>query len=1108
MKIKELLPSQDYVNAKNISLFVNAELSREESILKVEKADNIFDFSVKFEQERNASYKFCLYGMVESKWGDCDNLKLDFRIGDSTFNSTNGTTNYPFWLYDRSSNTSALTWSISTKSLDLRNGDLSKNLYGKKKAHYFFPFELDIKSLTNTNKSIFVSGYNLISSLKIDQEFPFFFFDEDGLTLEYGSETAEILTDGSIIEINNNYPFFYDRHWIRREIEPTGPPFIFFEQSQITVNEGGSDDRIIEDKFFEIEVSLSKKPSGFERAKLNVVYGVDENMNEYTTVTLPQDVVLNFNDIEWNQNDSLTKTIRIKITDDFYVESVKRLTLQITPVLGVLSDPEKPQMISLYVVDNDVPSSVSFQSQSFQFTEPRQDSNPLSIPINLVLDRKLLVPNQSLEIYIDENETDCLSIFGFQDTQGSGYTNSVLVEMNQNDLSYSKDLFFIPVRQDDIQRKIVLKLKNLSSNLIASSFNQGQSINYTLYVDKDIDKRYVELVIPYDPTNGIAVLRSVYNKPMKRTRYDDLGLDDNLTRFETYYQSTQGFIESNKIVTGNTNSQLLRSLVLEPYFKINFQNLGGNIVFDNKLYKKNETISVVVTSGFTTGVSTDQFVYDGKKFTLKLPANTDFFGAALPQFFGINPIWGYLKSKYIITIENLSYNFIPNSDPNSDDFKATNLLSKSVLLGEKTLNNSLKINTDEQITLLAGNDNSKETYYLSTRIRNCYSQIQYDTTTSTDPNTNLTIRTYDLTSYTGTTLDFTEEVLFYPSAVIIPNGYLFAALFDKNITYNQIILSKSRDISQNYFIPVSNLNTTQKNFPISDKLLFEPFSDYQIPLNLFFGQLLIQAGYGTLTTYPNGFTSPSVQDDSFVLATTQYASSFTQKNLFLYDWSQANVNTKNQAVIEIINNGIINSDILGINLQPNQKIWISERPLNVSGNGVYNIVRSLKNLSFSVPTNNNFTGDIFGAKLNKFTQAKYTISFLNFVLYNYDGTPSNKVINRTILFDKAPTFNYFTTTNTYTITEKDFYLRTRFSANAWEGSNPVWGWAWCNSVFGIPKKVSTSNFRSVKINGFLATASNNCPIEDLYFSKNTSIVGTYCSSNGFLWIKTTDQTSN
>ncbi len=61
MKIKELLPSKDYVNAKNISLFVNAELSREESILKVEKADNVFDFSVKFEQERNASYKFCLY---------------------------------------------------------------------------------------------------------------------------------------------------------------------------------------------------------------------------------------------------------------------------------------------------------------------------------------------------------------------------------------------------------------------------------------------------------------------------------------------------------------------------------------------------------------------------------------------------------------------------------------------------------------------------------------------------------------------------------------------------------------------------------------------------------------------------------------------------------------------------------------------------------------------------------------------------------------------------------------------------------------------------------------------------------------------------------------
>jgi hypothetical protein len=1104
MKIKELLPSKDYVNAKNISLFVNAELSREESILKVEKADNVFDFSVKFEQERNASYKFCLYGMVESKWGDCDNLKLDFRIGDSSTNATSGLTNYPFWIYDKSSNTSALTWSVLSKPLDSRNGDLSKNLYGKKKAHYFFPFELDIKSLTNTNKSIFVSTYNFISNLSAEQEFPFFYYNEDGLPLEYGSETAEILDNGNIIEINNNYPFFYDRHWIRREVEPTGPPFIYFEQEQITVTEGGSNDRLLENKFFDVEISISKPPRGYEKAKLNVVYGVDENMNEYTTVTLPQDVILNFNDIEWNKNDNLTKNIRIRITDDFYVEPVKRLTLQVTPILGLLPDPEKAQMISLYVNDNDVPSQVSFSSQSFEFTEPRQDNNPLIIPIDINLDRKLLVPNQSLEIYIDENETDCLSTFGFQNTQGTGFSNSIVVNLNQIDLLYSVNFYFISARQDDIQRKIVLKFRNLTSNLIAGSFNQGQSINYTLYVNKDIDKRYVELIIPYDAPNGIAVLRSLYNKPVAKNTYVSQGLNDNLTRLQTYYQSNQGYIEKNTLVTGNTDSKLLRSLVLEPYFKINFTNLGSNVVFDNKLYKFSETISVVVTSGFTTGVSTDQFVYDGKQFKLKLPANDEFFGGTIPAFLGLNQnsIWGFFKCKYSITFENNSYNYLPNIDPNSDNFKTSNLLSKTVLLGEE-FNNALKINTDTNITLNSGNDNSKETYYFFTRIKNCFSQIQYDAQGFIE-------------SYTGTSLDKTTNVLYYPSAVIIPNGYLFSSLSNVDTTYNQIFITKGINILQNNFIPVAPLNSTQNNFPISDILLFEPFSDYQINLKLYFGQLLIQAGYGTLTTFPNGFTSPSVQDDSFVLATTQYGGSFTQKNLFLYDWSQANVNTKNQAVIEIINNGIVSSNILGFNVKPNEKIWISERPLSIRVNGVYNVVRSLKNLSFDVPTNDKFVYQIntnSGIRtVNKLTQGNYIISFLNFVLYNYNGTPSNKVINKSITFKKSPSIlisSALGSSSQLTYQETDFFLRTRFSANAWQGSDPVWGWAWCNSFLGNLKKVSTSLiYRSIKINGFLATASNNCPIEDVYFSNDISINGDYCNKNGFTWIKSTNQTSD
>ena len=51
MSDKQLLPSKDYVNAKNIALYINSELSGEKNILKPDKADNLFDMSTKFEEK-------------------------------------------------------------------------------------------------------------------------------------------------------------------------------------------------------------------------------------------------------------------------------------------------------------------------------------------------------------------------------------------------------------------------------------------------------------------------------------------------------------------------------------------------------------------------------------------------------------------------------------------------------------------------------------------------------------------------------------------------------------------------------------------------------------------------------------------------------------------------------------------------------------------------------------------------------------------------------------------------------------------------------------------------------------------------------------------------
>ena len=155
MNQKQLLPNKRYVNAKNINLYIDSELRGEKNIIIPEKTENVFDFLVKSEQERNESSKFCFYGLVESKWGNCEDIRIDFYLKDSSTNLIKNPDSY-FWFYDKSSGNSGYTWYTKSIPLDSVDGQLSKNIYGKKKGHYFFPFEIDMHSLTKTNKSMYV----------------------------------------------------------------------------------------------------------------------------------------------------------------------------------------------------------------------------------------------------------------------------------------------------------------------------------------------------------------------------------------------------------------------------------------------------------------------------------------------------------------------------------------------------------------------------------------------------------------------------------------------------------------------------------------------------------------------------------------------------------------------------------------------------------------------------------------------------------------------------------------------------------------------------------------------------------------------------------------
>ena len=1115
MSDKQLLPSERFVNAKNIALYINSELTGEKNILKPDRADNLFDFSIKFEEERNNSSKFCLYGKVESKWSDSTNLKIDFRIGDSTTNVGTGSTsnNYPFWLYDKDSGVSATSWSFVSKPLDLSNGDLSKNIYGKKKAQYFFPFELDLNSITNSNKSIFIKIKDIVVGAFCEKEFPFLYFNEDGNILEYGNETAEILDDGNIIEINNNYPFFYDRHWIRREIEPTGPPFVYFTQSSITFTEGDPNQPdFTNNKIIQFEVALNKPPIGIEKIKLSVLYGLNENENQYTNVTVPQDVQFDLSSIEWNSG-STVQTVSIKLNDDFYVEKLERLSLKIVPLLGVLPDPEKPQILSIYIQDNDIPSTVTFDIPSYQFTEPRQDINPLIIPIKLNFDRKLLVPNQSLEIYVDSNQTTCLSTFGFLNPNGTGYIDSKVVNFNMNDLSYTTDFYFVSGRADDLQTTITLRLRNFTSNVVPGTIGQSNDVKFVLYVDKNIDKNYVQVNIPFNKTKGQAVLRSVYNHIQNSNQYQSFGLKDYTTSLETFYSSSAGNLIPNTSVLGIAQSEY-RKLIFEDFFKINIKNLGNRIIFNGHTYDNGDTLSIDVYSGFSSSVSSNQFIYDGNNFILKLPANENFlyFDGLNVQTnsYGLNlsgaSIWGFQKCKFEITIENKTYNYPPNIDPNSSYFKATNLLNNKIYKGTFD-NDASNFKFDEIFYVDAGNDNKKEIYYSTTQLKNVNSQIQFDVGTITVIDYNLlgqetgsheeTGVLNTVSNYSGGTLFYSPNNIYYPGVVIIPKpSFFYDSTDNKQNSDSKIFLSKEIPILENSF----TLGPPFQNNPSYIPFLY-PCTNYTVNLdnnsyintNEFdFGQLFVQAGYYTRTI------NLSVQDDSFVAATTAFDGNISSniQNGFLYNWTQANINTKNTAIIEIINDGIVPVTILNNTIYPNEKLWLSEFQIPLPNNSlIKNVVTSLDQLVLNLPTNYAFLRTSNNFEINKFSKSKYIIQFRNFALYNdSDGSFTNKIVNKGLQVEKNAYIDVSGSAPSYPLNK--FYLLSIFNSHVFLNYRNN-SWICDPTILGINLRSNQNPNLLFVVNGFIATASVNSVLKGLIFSSSPiSSIGNICSDNG------------
>lgn len=233
-KIKILLPEERSVTSENVDLFLNLDLNVQFSEFKKERFDNDFDLAAQFTKERNQSRDFIIYGEIDSTVIDCVGV--------------------PIRVYSDPDHTNLINVITTTKlSYD------TDNVFGKKKGKYY------IKLVNYQHESVYFKIPSNNFSYK-DQKWSqkLVFRDADNNIIPYGTETVDVNIDGTIVQIDNNFPFFFNKHWIRLN-------YNFIEEKKAKISFNINSQTFQEGQTGFVNVVLDKpSPFGLEIATINM----------------------------------------------------------------------------------------------------------------------------------------------------------------------------------------------------------------------------------------------------------------------------------------------------------------------------------------------------------------------------------------------------------------------------------------------------------------------------------------------------------------------------------------------------------------------------------------------------------------------------------------------------------------------------------------------------------------------------------------------------------------------------------------------------------------------------------------------------------------------
>lgn len=336
MEIKKqiLLPKKSFALADDSDVFISLQLNKTFSDIKTERINNVFNINQQYDIERQSSLKFCIFGLVESLYANTENIIVDVE------ESTNLTLNLPKISSD---NIAGKTLSIKTFELTMGSNGMSRNLYGKTKSAYSILFEIDKNELKFQDEQIRSNGgipktrtvdftiVDVVKNIFFVKKVPYLFYDLDGNPVKFGSQTADVDEEGNITEIDNDFPFFYDRHWIKQYFNLPAPSFVFFPDKNIDIIVSTG----LPTRNINLNIAIDQpSPLGLEEATIilisNNTISVTSGKGDGNNIIINQNPNFNFvtQTIKWNIGEQY-KTFNLKIIDGILFNNKEVLTFEI-----------------------------------------------------------------------------------------------------------------------------------------------------------------------------------------------------------------------------------------------------------------------------------------------------------------------------------------------------------------------------------------------------------------------------------------------------------------------------------------------------------------------------------------------------------------------------------------------------------------------------------------------------------------------------------------------------------------------------------------------------------------------------------------------------------